>query len=114
MAVSDFRESFLMSPRTIVSAIPATACCAYCEPHAARRRTSDKNFDKQLENFENKTMCQKARIGFRGYRQDFRDWFQERRSTETGTSKEAMEVPGRPLRGAMLLAKGNGWERPGR
>jgi hypothetical protein len=25
-----------MSPRTIVSAIPATACCACCEPHAAR------------------------------------------------------------------------------
>ena len=26
----------IMSLRTIASAIPATACCAYCEPHAAR------------------------------------------------------------------------------
>src|SRR6266851_4491375 len=38
MAVSDFLESFpKVSPRAIVSPIPATACCACCEPHAARR-----------------------------------------------------------------------------
>jgi len=31
-----FSRVSLMSPRAIVSAIPATACCACCEPHAAR------------------------------------------------------------------------------
>src|SRR5206468_2747691 len=31
-----FARVSLRFPRTIVSAIPATACCACCEPHAAR------------------------------------------------------------------------------